>query len=177
MNHSPHVNSGAFIRTDLPQGDWIYVRVETSCRVQPGRHHDLINGWIHGKGRFAGSYKEDACSRRGVAPGPRMLGLIHSCPSVTTRHHPRHLSLPFSWPVAALLSSERRLGKCRTSSAELSLHSCWCQLLCPPSLLSPSPRVRSPSHKLAAATCWLLLKKNKTKKKTGPLFILIPHRC
>lgn len=46
--------------------------------------------------------------------------------------------LPPSCPVAALLSSERRLGKCRTSSAELSLHSCWCQLLCPPSLLSPS---------------------------------------
>lgn len=50
--------------------------------------------------------------------------------------YPPCLSLP-SCPMAVLLSSERRLGKCRTSSAELLLHSCWCQLLCPPSLLSP----------------------------------------
>lgn len=37
-------------------------------------------------------------------------------------------------PETALVLS--RLEECRTSSAELSLHSCWCQLPCPPSLLS-----------------------------------------
>lgn len=33
VNHSPHVITGAFIRADLPQGDGIYVHVETSCQV------------------------------------------------------------------------------------------------------------------------------------------------
>lgn len=37
-----------------------------------------------------------------------------------------------------LLSSESQLEECRTSSAELSLHSCWCQLLCPPCSLPDS---------------------------------------
>lgn len=89
----------------------------------------------------------------------------HSQLSICDQTPPSPSLPPFSWPVAALLSSERRLGKCRTSSAELSLHSCWCQLLCPPSLLSPSPPLWSPSHKLAAATCWLLLNKKKKKKQ------------
>lgn len=86
-------------------------------------------------------------------PEPSVHGNTQSCTSVTRRP----VTSP-SCPTAALLSSERQLGKCRTSSAELSLHSCWCQLLCPPSPLSPSPTLTttfSTLNKSAAATCWI----------------------
>lgn len=33
MNRSPHVNTGAVMRADLPQGDGTYVHAGTSCRV------------------------------------------------------------------------------------------------------------------------------------------------
>lgn len=64
---------------------------------------------------------------------------------------------PPQCPVPAVLSSESRLEKCRTSSAELSLRSCWCHLLCPPPLLSPRLLPAPPFVLLRKVNCCHLL--------------------
>lgn len=118
--------------------------------------NDSIYGWMDGRGQSAGEMWRMQVYMIGTrrAAGA-MCAQIHLMLPICYCTLPR-LSLP-SCPVAAPLSSERRSGKCRTSSAELALHSCWCQLPCPPSLLSPSlvPPSLSSFEKLAAATCWL----------------------
>lgn len=89
---------------------------EAICREIWTKQVYAVFVWTAARSRYAQIHLElSICDKTNLPlpPGPSLL----SC------------------PVAALLSSERRLGKCRTSSAELSLHSCWCQLLCPPSSL------------------------------------------
>ena len=81
---------------------------------------------------------------------------MHSELSICAQTPPSpSLSLPSPASGSSVVLREAT-GKCRTSSAELSLHSCWCQLLCPPSLLSLPRLLRSSFEKLAAATGWLL---------------------
>lgn len=122
VNHSAHC-----YKSRLTSGRWVICTCRDIMSSIGCHHDDSINRWINGRRQSAGRYRY-------------IMGLEgcwdHVC-SYSFRAVHLWLDTPLLGHISPVVLRDD-WEKCRTSSAELSLHSCWCQLLCPPFLLSCS---------------------------------------